>query len=169
MLSRSNASRLAAGNLAASRRAQRSAMRLTFPRAFASSTNVRPTEVRNGIVVWAITSRTLQPSHNVGASHCSGRRAASRSACSPRSATTATRRSSSVITRLRSLSAHLGRAAVGMGTSAEPESHRPPPYQRRRYIPAKVGDLDRRRPEAGAVQDRTDQLLLPDARLWLRG
>jgi hypothetical protein len=54
---------------AASRRAHRSAMALNLPRDRASSNANRRPEYRNGMVMWATTSRTRQPAQSVGSSH----------------------------------------------------------------------------------------------------
>ena len=74
------------GGIAASRRATASDIRRNRPPASASLSTNTGAEYRNGIVRWATTCRTVQPSHSDGASHCSALSPASMAASSRRSA-----------------------------------------------------------------------------------
>ncbi len=61
-------------------------MTLNLPRDRASSNANRRREYRNGMVMWATTSRTRQPAQSVGSSHLAAGSPVSTSASSPRSA-----------------------------------------------------------------------------------
>jgi hypothetical protein len=99
-LSLSAAASSVAGMEAASRRAHRSAILLKLPRALRSPTTNCGIEYRNGIVMWATTSRTRHPAHSVCASHISADKPVSTAASSWRSAAIASLISVSVIADL---------------------------------------------------------------------
>ncbi len=94
-------------NVAASFLAMRSEAWLNRPADLAISLSTRAFELWNGNVVWAITSFTRQPSHRLGASHCSSARPARSSAWSRRSAAIAALMSSvMVVTTFRPTKTH---------------------------------------------------------------